>query len=105
MRGIVVVVLTAALAGGVAGPAAAKEVVRARDGNRFAPKRVQVSKGEKVVWKNVDNIAHNVVPAGDGWSGFTLQPGERKARTFGKKGTYRYDCTLHAGMEGRVVVG
>jgi plastocyanin len=83
---------------------------------RFTPQVITVKKGTKVVWKNADGAAHNVVSAnGMGTSADvtgrfaspTLNQGQSWSYTFKKKGTFFYLCTFHAGMasmHGKVVV-
>lgn len=88
--------------------------VKAADGSRFMPKIKSVSRGTKVVWKNTDNITHNVTSVSKNWSkGATISPGSTTAFTFKRTGTFRYRCTLHStlsggvcsGMCGKIVVG
>ncbi len=71
----------------------------------FAPDRLSVKVGERVTWRNEEALDHNVV----------ARRGARfKSRAFGRGGTYSftpkrpgtidYVCTLHPGMDGRLVV-
>ena len=70
---------------------------------RFQPAAVQVEAGTTVAWSFEDGrVPHNV--KGDGFASGNLTRG-RFAHTFDRPGEYRYTCTLHAGMDGRVVVG
>jgi plastocyanin len=96
-------------------------VVEMNDQLAFQPKRIEVSAGEKVTWKNVGKVAHTVtadkskaanpslvsVPAGTmEWDSGFVAEGESISRTFRKPGTYRYICIPHEGaaMVGSVVV-
>lgn len=96
-------------------------VVDMDDRLTFAPKRIEVSAGEKVTWKNVGKIAHTVtadkskaadaslvsIPAGtEEWDSGFVGEGESFARRFEAAGTYRYICIPHEGtrMVGSVIV-
>jgi plastocyanin len=71
--------------------------------NRFSPAAIQVAAGTEVTWKFEDRfVPHDVT--GDGFT--SGQPKRRGsfAHTFDQPGTYPYRCTLHDGMDGRVVV-
>ena len=67
----------------------------------FAPSAVSVTSGETVTWVWDDPIIHNVT-ADDFRSG--NQASGSYSFTFAKPGTYRYECTIHAGMTGTVTV-
>jgi plastocyanin len=95
----------AACSGGDGGAAAATPVktgeVVAKD-NRFDPAAVEVPAGTTVTWSFQDgSVPHNV--KGDGFESGTMSSGSFRHR-FGTPGTYAYRCTLHGGMDGRVVV-
>jgi plastocyanin len=99
-----------ALGDSAAKPSATKSV-SVRD-DFFSPRRAEIARGGKVVWRWKGDNAHNVrfrkVPSGvKRPKGSDTQTEGRFARTFGKRGTYRYVCTIHEdlGMTGRVVVG
>ena len=69
---------------------------------KFLPPAIQVQPGTEVTWRFVDgSVPHNV--KGDGFASETQSKGTFSHR-FGRAGEYRYTCTLHAGMAGRVVV-
>ena len=108
--GLLVLVLTitsAACGGDPAGGAAdaapvtgVTEVV-AKD-LRFQPPAIQVTAGTGVTWRFDDgSVPHNV--KGDGFVSRNQTRGTF-AHRFERPGEYRYTCTLHAGMDGRVVV-
>jgi plastocyanin len=88
--------------------------VDAKD-NLFEPNGIQVDVGTTVTWHNVGQVVHNVQPMNDlenfgGATPFGAQsdkfgPGATYSFTFGTSGTFNYTCTLHTGMDGRVVVG
>jgi plastocyanin len=88
--------------GTAATPVAGVTQVAAKD-NRFSPGAIQVPAGTAVTWRFEDGfVPHDV--KGDG---FTSGEPKRKGsftHTFDRPGTYPYRCTLHDGMDGRVVV-
>lgn len=77
----------------------------------FSPSAARVSRGGKVVWRWKGDNDHNVrfrsAPGGAKRPrGSSIKSSGRFARTFTRRGTYRYVCTIHEdlGMKGRVVV-
>ena len=69
---------------------------------KFLPPAIEVKPGTEVTWRFADGaVPHNV--KGDGFASGNQERGSFSHR-FAKAGEYRYRCTLHAGMEGRVVV-
>ena len=69
---------------------------------KFQPPAIEVKPGTEVTWRFVDgSVPHNV--KGDGFVSKTQSSGTFSHR-FTRPGEYRYTCTLHAGMAGRVVV-
>src|SRR4051812_38508919 len=77
----------------------------------FSPKRVNVTVGGKVRWSWRGSDDHNIrfrsVPKGASKKGAGTRNKGSFTRSFGKRGTYRYVCTIHeaAGMKGTVVAG
>ena len=78
----------------------------------FRPKSVHVAVGGQVkwVWRG-DGDEHNVtfrkVPKGASKRHSTTKTGGSFTRSFSKRGTYRFVCTVHQdlGMKGTVVAG
>ncbi len=68
----------------------------------FEPKSITINAGKRVVWRWTDQVVHNVIGEPDVRS--LNQNGGSYAYTYAKAGTYRYQCTLHVGMTGTVVV-
>jgi plastocyanin len=84
-----------------AAPVAGVTEVVAKD-LRFQPPAIQVTAGTEVTWRFDDgSVPHNV--KGDGFVSKNQTRGTF-AHRFERPGEYRYTCTLHAGMDGRVVV-
>jgi plastocyanin len=84
------------------------------NGTRYvwSPKARDISRGTSVRWRAVDG-SHNVKSRGANWSYFRSLPnGSSVTRTFNRRGTFRYFCTIHGsvsngvctGMCGRIVV-
>jgi plastocyanin len=71
--------------------------------NRFDPVAVEVPAGTTVTWSFQDGgTPHDVT--GEGWKSGKPQREGTFTRAFDQPGTYAYRCTLHRGMDGRVVV-
>jgi len=69
---------------------------------QFTPVAVQVKRGTTVVWHFGDKaVSHDV--RGDGFSSPIQEQGTFSHR-FDQTGTFKFRCSLHAGMTGRVVV-
>jgi plastocyanin len=69
---------------------------------KFLPPAIEVAPGTEVTWRFVDgSIPHDV--KGDGFASEIQSRGTFSHR-FAQAGEFRYRCTLHAGMDGRVVV-
>jgi plastocyanin len=81
-------------------PVAGVTEVAVRD-NAFAPGAIEVPAGTTVTWAWQGNNQHNVV--GDDFESPVQADGEF-AHTFAEPGSYDYECTLHFGMNGEVVV-
>jgi plastocyanin len=106
-RGVVLVVLLAALVAGCGGsgestPVATTEVKMAKS-YRFDPETIEIQAGQKVTWTNEDNFTHTVEVEGKG--DHKVGRGDSVSLTFDKPGTYDYVCTLHShDMSGTVIV-
>jgi len=68
----------------------------------FAPRTIHIRVGDRVVWRNRDNVGHNVTtqedPAGVGLVDLaspTIQPGSAYAYVARYSGTAHYVCTIH----------
>jgi plastocyanin len=69
---------------------------------QFEPPAVQVEPGTTVTWHFEDGSVPHDVKA-DGFASEVSKSGTFQHR-FDRPGTYRYRCTLHNGMVGRVIV-
>jgi plastocyanin len=71
----------------------------------FSPHAIQVSPGATVHFTNNDNTAHNVTFSSATITGATdFSTGTRNVVMPTAGGTYAYHCTIHAGMNGTVLV-
>jgi plastocyanin len=77
----------------------------------YEPDPLEVETGTKVTFTNEDDILHTVTEgtkAEPVKGGFDLQldgAGSTGEVTFDEPGTIEYTCTIHDGMDGRVIVG
>jgi len=71
-------------------------------GFAFVPATLTVAPGTTVTWTNQDTVAH-IVKFADQASGY-LHTGESYRRTFTTTGTFDYQCGVHPGMTGKIVV-
>jgi plastocyanin len=98
--------LAACQTGSASSPADSQPVkgvttVEAKD-LKFRPPAIEVAPGTEVTWRFDDgSVPHDV--KGDGFASEIQSRGSFSHR-FAQAGEFRYKCTLHAGMEGRVVV-
>jgi plastocyanin len=78
----------------------------------WSPKVREIVPGTTIRWRAVDG-SHNVQSRGSNWSHFRSVPnGTSVTRTFNRRGTFRYSCTIPgnvvdgvcSGMCGRIVV-
>ncbi len=75
------------------------------DNFNYSPSSITVSVGDKVVWRNDDNVSHTVTSdTGSELDSGSMSSGNTYEHTFNTAGTYPYHCTFHAGMTGTVIV-
>lgn len=74
-------------------------------GNSFAPFQVDIAAGGSVQWQ-FGSVGHNVLfdNTAGAPAGIPITMGANASRTFAAKGTFNYQCTVHTGMVGVVVV-
>jgi plastocyanin len=68
---------------------------------QFEPASLTVEAGATVTWVWEGRAPHDVV--GQGFESPDQSSGTFR-HTFGQPGTYAYECTIHPGMEGSIVV-
>lgn len=83
----------------------ASGAVTATAGNQFTPPTLNVRTGGTVTW-TFEAVQHNVTFTNGGGAPANIPntASGQVSRTFGTAGTFPYDCTLHPGMQGSVVV-
>jgi plastocyanin len=69
----------------------------------FHARTVTIKRGSRVRWTNRDRTEHTATEEGKFDTG-VLRKGTGKTVTFAKAGSYRYICSLHPFMRGRVIV-
>lgn len=75
-------------------------------GFALTPQTITIAVGDSVTWQFVE-APHNVTFNGLAPAAGDVpdqQPGSEVSRTFTAPGTYDYECTIHSGMQGSVVV-
>ena len=83
---------------------ASRSVTVTIKGFKFKPGTVNVSRGDRVIWVNRDRASHTATRGGSFDTG-KIRSGRAVAVKFNSRGTYRYICSLHPDMTGKVVVG
>ena len=71
-------------------------------GMQFSPVTLTINAGDSVTWQHQDRMPHTVV--GEGFASATMSGGNTFTHTFDQPGEYPYQCSLHPGMQGKVVV-
>lgn len=69
----------------------------------YRPRTLTVAPGTRVVFANRDEVAHTVTRKG-GFNSGRIRPGRSFAVRFNHTGTFRFHCTIHPFMRGKVVV-
>lgn len=73
----------------------------------FSPHVLRISRGDRVrwVWRDGPYTDHNVRSRGSRrFQGSGIKSTGTHTVRFTRSGTYRYVCTIHLGMDGKVVV-
>ena len=72
------------------------------EGTTWNPQEVTVKVGDVVEWDVDGSIVHDM----KGDDGVSHKPGSKftNQHTYSKAGTYAFQCTIHAGMNGTVTV-
>jgi plastocyanin len=74
------------------------------ENSKFNPATLTVAVNTIVKWTNKDGFDHNVVSDSSWFDSGILQAGKTFSRQFTTAGTFPYTCTLHAGMNGTIIV-
>ncbi|MDQ3940571.1 MAG: hypothetical protein M3238_04380 [Actinomycetota bacterium] len=73
------------------------------EGWRWRPRERTIGRGDRIVWTNPTSRNHTVTAYGGNWSkNTTLGSGERTAKRFRRRGTFRFRCVIegHSALEG-----
>ncbi len=84
-------------------PAGAQNTI-AMDGTTFVPARLTVNVGDTVTWINKDPFPHNVTSRDGHFHSRDLEPDMQWQYRATTSGTFAYECTLHPGMRGTLIV-
>lgn len=79
---------------------AADHTVAQKD-KAFSAKTLSIKVGDRINFKNEDNVAHNIFSLSEPmpFDVGTFNPGESKQVTFGKAGIFDVECVIHPGMK------
>ncbi len=69
----------------------------------FHPRTLRVKRGSKVVFANTDSVAHTATRRGSFDTGH-IRPHRSLAVKLRRPGVYRYVCTIHPFMHGKILV-
>lgn len=102
----VALALVAAPGQGAAATASAGKVNRVKiEDFAFKPKTLRIKRGAAVTFKNLDGTRHTATRRGKGkFDTGTLRRGQSKTIRFKRRGTFRFLCTFHPFMRGKIVV-
>lgn len=103
LAGAALVLLLAACGGDDTTRPTTEMTVEMRD-NSFFPQTRTISPNTRIRWVNVGNVQHNTTSTQQIWSSGNINPGGAFAADFSGPGTFPYQCTLHPGMTGTIVV-
>ncbi|HEX2085181.1 MAG TPA: plastocyanin/azurin family copper-binding protein [Solirubrobacteraceae bacterium] len=84
-------------------PAAGRATIGVHD-DHFHPAAVTIRRGGTVTWRWLSHHPHDLRFRRDAARRAPARTSGRVRRRFPRAGTYRFRCTLHAGMRGKVVV-
>ena len=95
-------------AAAVHGASGASEVAPARtvviDDMQFAPARLQVGRGERIVWTNKDLVPHTVTARDGSFDSHAIAPGGSWSLVASRAGAVDYACLYHPAMVAHLVV-
>jgi plastocyanin len=75
------------------------------DNFSFAPATASVPVGSTITWTNRDDVPHNIVSTEQRFKSPVLDTDEQFSHQFDAPGSYKYFCSIHPKMTGRIVVG
>jgi plastocyanin len=90
----------------LAAAAGAEDHEVSQKGQQFAPVELKVRAGDQVVFRNDDDVTHNVFSNTEG-SAFNVklqEPGSKNPVAFERAGVVEVRCAIHPKMKLRIVV-
>jgi plastocyanin len=91
-------------AGAAAVTAAASAATVDIDNFAFTPAALTVTAGTTVTWKNEDDSPHRIGDKNGTFKSAALDTDDSFSHTFAAPGEYRYICTIHPYMVGKIIV-
>lgn len=70
----------------------------------FRPRVLDISRGTRVRWTNRGSVSHTTTSNSGTWDSGSIAPDGTFSRVFRTAGTFRYHCTIHPDMKGKIVV-
>lgn len=74
------------------------------ENNMFDPLSVTISAGTAVTWTNKENATHSVTSDDGIFESGDMEMNDSYTFTFVTAGTYKYHCSYHTAIKGRVEV-
>ena len=74
------------------------------DGTAFSPAKLEVHRGDRVVWVNKDPFPHTATAKDHSFDSHNIAASKSWSYVARKAGTFDYVCTLHPTMTGTLVV-
>lgn len=78
---------------------------RIDDYETFEPRRVEVSAGTSITWKNTGHEPHTISVRGQRWTTGAIEPNAAGSIQFDVPGTYVFTCDNHPWQQGEITVG
>lgn len=103
-RTVTSVALGLVLGASVAAPVLAAEHGVTIEGFAFSPGRVTVTVGDTVTWTNADGASHTATADDGSFDTGGIPGGSTATIRFTTAGEFRYLCTIHPDMTGRIIV-
>lgn len=92
------------LAAAVAAPVLAADHAVTIEGFAYSPGTVTVTVGDTVTWTNRDGASHTATADDGSWDTGGIPSSASDTIRFTTAGEFRYRCTIHPDMTGRVIV-
>jgi plastocyanin len=105
MRRLIFAAMTAAAALSTIAVVRAAQHVVSQKGKTFSSETMTVKPGDEVVFRNDDDVTHNVFSNTSGMSfNLTQSPGSNSSQVFNSEGTAEIRCAFHTKMKMTIVV-